>query len=175
MRRTPILLHAALVILAGAGPAMAADPSCQPVLNALAKLRTVPYHMTMTETGGAAAALNGGKPDGGETISTGEKMYVRVGGEWHVTDNPMHDADDAEEEEAQKLSCTFLREEGGDAVWAVRSQSEDDQSQGQIWIAKAAGLLQRQETDQDVGGGDMGKSHLSVRLDYTDVEPPPGM
>ena len=174
MRRTPPLLPALLISLAGAVPAMAGDAACQPVLDALAKLKTTPYHMTMsmTESGSAAGALDEGQPEGGETISIGEKMYVRVDGEWHVTDNPM--GDDAEED-MSNLACTYLHDEGGDAVWAVSSQGEDDQSQSQIWIAKATGLLQRQETDQDTGDGDLGKSHLSIRIDYTDIKPPPGM
>ena len=68
-----------------------------------------------------------------------------------------------------------MHDEDDDAVWAVHEQTEDDRSEGQVWIAKATGLVQRQETDQDAGGGAMGKSHLSVRLDYTDIQPPPGM
>ena len=177
MRRTPCLLQAVLLCLAGAAPGMAADASCQPVLDALGKLRATPYHMAMTDSGGATAALNGGKPEQSETISIDDKLYLRIHGKWRVTDNPMRAAPDAEDkdQDARQMSCAYLHDDDDDAVWAVHEQTEDDRSDGQVWIAKATGLVQRQETDQDAGGGAMGKSHLSVRLDYTDIQPPPGM
>lgn len=171
MRRSCLAAQVLLLSLAGAGSAMAADAACQPVLDALAKLKTTPYRMAMTESG-AASGLNGGAPRQSEMISTGDKLYLRKGDTWRSLPRP--DLDQAEQDAASEdMSCSRLADDGGSAVYAVRSQTEDSQSSGQVWIAQATGLVQRQEIDQDVGG-EMGKSHLSVSIDYRDVKPPPG-
>ena len=40
-----------------------------------------------------------------------------------------------------------------------------------MWISKATGLPLREEMDTDTGGV-IGKSHRSMRYEYSDVKPP---
>jgi hypothetical protein len=42
-----------------------------------------------------------------------------------------------------------------------------------LWIAKSSGMLYREDSDIDTGDGDA-KRHISIRFDYTNVQPPPG-
>ena len=117
----------------------------------------------MTDSGGATAALNGGKPEQSETISIDDKLYLRIHGKWRVTDNPMRAAPDAEDkdQDARQMSCAYLHDDDDDAVWAVHEQTEDDR--------RRPGL-DRQGHRPGPAPGDRpgcvaapGKSHFSVR------------
>ncbi|MFO1047252.1 MAG: hypothetical protein U1E52_05050 [Geminicoccaceae bacterium] len=168
MTRSWFMMVAAMASLAlGAGPAAAAvSDACQPVVDALTKLKKTPYHLFMTGSEGA----NAGQPKKMESISVGGKLYINAHGRWITSPVGVDEADD--DVLADLSDCKFLRDDADGALYAVHQKTEDFTSDGQIWIAKASGLPVRQEVDLDVGEGAVGKSHSSIRFDYTDVAPP---
>jgi hypothetical protein len=106
-------------------------------------------------------------------------MYVNVDGTWHATEKIAHDDEDVQDE-LKNSTCTYLRDEtvGGvdAAVYHVSDKPDPDTViEETLWIAKDSGLVLRMDVDTDVGGGDVGKSHSSAVLDYTDVSPPAGV
>jgi hypothetical protein len=152
--------------------AMAAD-SCQPVFDALTKVVTTPNHSYSTETG----AFIKGKPRSGETIYVQEARYVRVDGKWTKSRLQTEEILQQEKENRAngKATCQFVRDEAVDGMsamlYALHSENEFDKEDAQMWISKATGLPLREEMDTDVGGA-MGKSHRSMRYEYSNVKPP---
>ena len=58
------------------------------------------------------------------------------------------------------------------AVFSAHQKNGDFTTDAQIWISKSKGLVLREEEDMDVGGGASGKSHLSIRYEYSNVQAP---
>ena len=175
MRLLPSLVLASLA----AGAAALAD-DCDVPLAAAVKMYTVPYRMHSVTTGGAAAALAGGKPVQADMVATADKMYIQVNGAWHAIERPKPDEDDnVEAMKAGKAICTRLREEAVDGVpaivWQVEQKDVQEMKQQTVWIADDSGLMLKGEFQMDVGGGDVGKSTTTIELSYTDVTPPPGV
>lgn len=155
-------------------PSIAAGP-CQPLVDALVKLATTPNHQTYTGT-------DGGRPDSGEVVNTGDTMYLLVDGKWHkmpydarqmVSD--LHDKD-----ASTMFTCKRIGGDSVDGQPATAYASHDRQDDGdtvdtQLWISDANGLPLKQTIDVDVGGGTDGKSHKDVRFDYGNVQPPAGV
>ncbi len=163
----------ALILCASAH---AADDACKPVFDASDKGGVTPSHMFSTGTSEAhkGATVNGelirmGGPDGA--------IYVLSGGKWNrvkITNSEMLKLSQ-ENRNTTKHSCRYLRDEtvNGEAtvVYTARSETEDTKVDMTIWISKSKGLPLREDVDMDVGGA-MGKSHKSMRYEYTNVRPP---
>jgi hypothetical protein len=167
---------------AGSGAARAASPApqtadstCNAVLAALDKNFTVPYHMYMTQT---SAALQNGKPMSTEMVYAGGKRYVLYDGKWivsDVSDDDMKAMQLKARQTAKNLSCHYVKDEtvNGEsaALFSTHGESEHGKDDNQIWISKSKGLIIKQETDMDIGGG-RPKTHMSVRYEYTNVQAP---
>jgi hypothetical protein len=169
-------IFAALLGSVLATPALAMDPACQPVADANAKMLATPTHITSTTT----AAYAGGKPRDTEMIYAGNAIYVNVGGKWARTKMTPQEMLKMEQEDrgSKKGTCRYVREESvsgeAAALYAEQSNTEVGKSEAQTWISKSRGVPLRTEMDIDVGGS-MGKSHMSMRYDYTNVQPPAGV
>ena len=166
-----------LVILCSATlPALAAEPACTSVFDALIKAAATPNHQFMTETGADKTG-----PESSEVIATSNTMYVKAGATWQGHPyNPQQQA--AQMREALKtanITCQHLRDEtvAGDpvAVYDTRDKQEGGNIvDSKIWISKARGLPLKQTIDMNVGGKH-GESHTEVRVDYANVQAPAGV
>jgi hypothetical protein len=157
------------------GTAPQTHDACQPMYAALEKSITTPYHMYMTET---SAAVQSGKPQSSEIISVGGTRYILVNAKWNArpVSADQSKADVAQvRENAKTGTCKYVRDEAVNgenaSLIATHNKSEFATSDSQIWISKSKGLILKQETDLDVGGG-AGKSHSSLRYEYTNVQAP---
>jgi hypothetical protein len=161
----------ALATAAVAGTPPAGDPACRPLLAAAARQIDTPNHLFMTRT----AASDGGKEKRSETISVGGVMYMRVAGKWSSTKLTPRDLH-AMQDGPYASACKYLRDEVVDgeaaAVYSTHSNTDGNPVDGTVWISKAKGLPLRQEIDMNVGGK-LGKSHISTRYVYANVQPPP--
>jgi hypothetical protein len=169
-------IFAALLGSMLAMPALALDPACQPVADANAKMLATPTHITSTTT----AAYTGGKPRNTEMIYAGNAIYANAGGKWSRTKMTPQDMLKMERENSgsKKGTCRYVRDESVNgeaaALYEEQSNTEVGKSEAQTWISKSRGVPLRTEMDIDVGGS-MGKSHMSMRYDYTNVHPPAGV
>jgi hypothetical protein len=150
------------------------DSGCKAVFEANDKLLATPNHMFMTHTSAAKA----GKSTNSEVVTVGGVRYIMVGGKWTRSSMSMQERKDQEEQNrknAKTYSCHYVREEsvsGEDAVvYSQHSETEDAKSDGLIWISKSKGLILRIEMDLDTGG-ELGKDHMSIRFDYSNVKAP---
>jgi hypothetical protein len=150
--------------------ARAAD-SCQPVFDALTKVVTTPSHSYSTHT-------KNGKPISSETIYTQGKAFIRVNGKWMKSpDDPKEILqEEAENRKHGTATCQIVREESVNGqpatVYSLHSKTDYATEDAQMWIAKGTGLPLREEMDMDVGGGTAGKSHVSIRYEYGNIQPP---
>jgi hypothetical protein len=177
-RRCRSLLVAASIVVIAPPVAHAQKDvaSCAPVLDALTKQMSTPYHAYMT----LPATLAGGKVQQSEMIATGGQHYILFDGTWKKS--PMDQAAMIKQEQdnvhnATALSCKRVRDEatGGVAavVYTMHSENEGTKSDGQVWIAKGTGLILRNEVDMgtgDAGGAD----HMTTRYEYGNVQVPAG-
>jgi hypothetical protein len=154
----------------------AADSECQPVFGAGDKLFVTPYHMYMTETD---PGVDNGKAISSESVSMGGLQYVLVNRKWTASPLTVQEVKQMElrnRRTATNQSCHYLRDEpvnGEDAsVYSAHSETTQGKNDNQLWISKSRGLILRQETDLDIGGG-RPKTHVSVRYDYSNVQKPP--
>jgi hypothetical protein len=169
-------IFAALLGSVLATPALAMDPACQPVADANAKMLATPTHITSSTT----AAYAGGKPRNTEMFYAGNAIYVKLRGKMgsHQDDAPGHAEDGAggsrKQERDLPLCTRRIREWRSGALYAEQSNTEVGKSEAQTWISKSRGVPLRTEMDIDVGAS-MGKSHMSMRYDYANVQPPTGV
>jgi hypothetical protein len=154
-------------------PGLAAQNNCQPLYDAMSKVITTPTHIYITTN---AAPNSGGKSRTIETIYAAGSTYVNFNGMW--TRGPTTQQVVKQEEENHRNSsanCRYLHDESVNgeiaAVYSTHAETSDQKSDGQMWISKTRGLPLRQELDMDTGGKS-GKSHHSVRYEYSDVHPP---
>jgi hypothetical protein len=174
----PLLVVPALLALSIALPTRAeVPPACRPVIDAIMKQIGTPTHMYMTET----AAFRGGKPTTAESIYAGGAIYIQIHGMWRRS--PMTTAEmTKQQEENQKnlkaASCRYLRDEtmNGEpaVVYVEHSESEGATSDATTWVSKSRGLPLRLDSDIDAGGK-MGKTHRSIRYEYSNVQAPAGV
>ncbi len=178
-RRITPLTGLVLVVAAFAVPAGAADDACKPFIDATRKMLVTPVHMYSVTT----RSIGKNKTQDAETVYTGGltgAIYVMVNGKW--TRSRMTPADMLKQEDENirttKVGCRYLRDEpvNGEpaAVYATHSDNGDDKVDVTGWISKSRGLPLREEMDTDVGGA-MGKTHVSIRFDYSNVRPPDGV
>lgn len=175
MHRSRTLFAPALAALAiisvNPSRASAAD-SCDPVFNALTKVLTTPSHSYSTHT-----TSNGSKTISAEMIYMQNKGYMRINGKW--MENPETPGEILQQEQENrkngKATCRLVRDESVNgepaALYSLHSESENGKEDAQMWISKRTGLPLREEMDMDVGGSG-GKSHLSTRYEYGNVQAP---
>lgn len=146
---------------------------CKTALDASLKTTSTPHHAYTTTT------LEG-KNHTAEVIVVNDKSYVLVQGRWRA--NPMTIADLVKQEKAnidsaKVYTCRAVRDEAVNGqsatVYHVRTENDVIKSEGDVWIAKAGGLVVRVEEDIDEGDGV--KMHASTRYDYSNVKAPPGV
>lgn len=167
--------------LAGAIPiyTWGAEPqkadACQPMFAALEKNINTPYHLYVTQTN---PAVQNGKPQTGETVSVGGILYVLGGAKWISKPNAVEFQKSNVEDSRENYksgSCHYIRDEAvnGESATLItaHSQNEFGTNDSQIWISKSKGLILKQETEIDLGGG-VPKSHVSARYEYTNVQAP---
>jgi hypothetical protein len=164
-----------LVGICSGQTAGAVDAVCQTLLDASTKQRAMPTHIYMTRNiapGGAQSKVS-------ESIYAGGAIYVLVNGKWSRSPISPQALQKQAEENAKKAkqTCRYLRDESvngeGAAVYSARSESEGSKSDSLLWISKSRGLPLKTEMDLDVGQKD--KSHMSIRYEYGNVQPPAGM
>ena len=138
-----------------------------------------PTHVYMTEIAG----FRHNKPENSESIYAGGAngaIYVLVGGKWTRSKVSAGDMLKQQEENGRTVpsSCRYLREEAVNgeaaAVYASHVETEDMKSDATTWISKSKGLPLRTELDLDIGGA-LGKTHTSIRYEYSNVHPPAGV
>jgi hypothetical protein len=127
---------------------------------------TTPHHAVTSKDGAVE----------GESISTGDAMYVKVRGEWRKS--PMTpQAMVAQEQENIRnttiASCTALPDDVVDGKPAAVYQAHYEQkdlgaSDARVWIAKATGLPLR--TDVSLQAGE--KVSVVTRFDYDNIKAP---
>ncbi len=154
------------------GQAQKIPAACQPVVDAERKGFSTPTHLYSTE--------NGGKGRSTETIFVDGATYVMRNGGWRKS--PMTPKDllaqlETNLKTATAFTCQPLPDEsvagGAAAVYRSHMENQGVKSDAQIWISKSSGLVLKQEEDLDDGAG--GKRHLSLRYEYTNVQPPAGV
>jgi len=167
----PMMKHAEMRAVANPAP----DSACQAVLDASDKLFSTPFHMYMTQT---SAGIENGKPMSSEMVFAGGARYVLFNGKWSpspLSTEEMKELDQRNRKNAKNLSCHYMRDESVNgesaALYITHSESEHGKDDNQIWVSKSKGLILRQETDIDTGGVN-GKSHVSVRYEYSNVRAP---
>jgi len=152
----------------------APDSGC-PVLDALDKLYTTPFHVYVTQI---SPGIANGKPMNSETVFAGGARYVLVNGRWipsPLSTEQMKALDEQNRKNARNASCRYVRDDSANgesaALYITHSESDHGSSDNQFWVSKSKGLILRQETDLDTGRAN-GKSHLSARYDYANVQAP---
>jgi len=165
----PLMTHAEMRVVANPP----GGSECQPVLDALDKLYTTPYHSYMSQTG-----MEKGKTMSTEMVFAGGTQYVLYNGKWSpspLSTEEMKELVQRNRKNAKNLSCHYVRDEvvngEGAALYNTHEDTEHGKSDNQIWVSKSKGLILRQETDLDTGGAN-GKSHVSVRYEYSNVQAP---
>lgn len=158
-------LAIAFVLSAGAnGGAFAEDDACKRIADAMAKQAVTPYHQYVTAT----ATDKGGKSRESESINTVATHYLKVDGKWSARpyDGKKNAADILERMSSDKPTCSRVGEEvvDGQATTLYRAHNPG-MLDNQIWISASTGLPLRQVADT-------GLSHMVMRNDYTDVQPP---
>jgi len=167
--RSPVLMHAAIPLAANPG----IDSACQAVLDASEKLYTTPFHMYSTQAG---ALVGNGKPMSSEMISSGGTDYVLFAGKWTTSSTAERkELGQRNRDKAQNMSCHYVRDESVNgesaALYSTHEESEHGKTDSQNWVSKSKGLILRQEIDIDTGGAN-GKSHMSSRFEYSNVQAP---
>jgi hypothetical protein len=156
-----------------ASSAFAADATCKILADANAKIYAVPTHMYQTETAA------GGKTRSNELIFLNNKTYLSANGKWIVSPRTPKDmaADQAESLAVHpNAKCSLVRDEpvNGEAatLYTMHDPTPDSKQESQLWISKSRGVPLKAEMDLDAGAG---KTHRSIRYEYTNVAAPPGV
>jgi hypothetical protein len=154
----------------------AINPVCQSLFDASDKLYGTPYHMYSTQT---SPQIDSGKPKAAETISVGGKLYIMTNGKWAASPVSLPEEKQLEQrnrKNATNLSCHYLFDDTADgekaSVYSAHSETERGSNDNQVWISKDKGLILRQETDMNIGGG-RATAHVSARYEYDNVQAPP--
>jgi hypothetical protein len=167
--RSHTLMHAEVPLVANPG----VDSACQAVLDASEKLYTTPFHMYSTQAG---ALVGNGKPMKSEMISSGGTDYVLYNGKWTTSSAAERKAlGQRNRNNVKNMSCHYVREESVNgksaALYSTHEESTHGKTDSQNWVSKSKGLILRQEIDIDTGGAS-GKSHMSSRYEYSNVQAP---
>jgi outer membrane lipoprotein-sorting protein len=165
-----ILTLAALAILIVPSSAHA-QADCKILYDAVDKLTTVPYHAYSTQK-------TDGKDRTAETILIGDVIYVNADGKWiksPITPKEMREQEKENRKDATQVSCKHERDESVSGepaeVYSTHNKNGDVDYNARIWLSTRTGLILREELDMDTGGPG-GKSHSSIRYDYSNVSAP---
>jgi hypothetical protein len=108
LSRTSFAAAVVMAIGLSAGPpALAADPSCQPLLHASEKQISTPNHVYMTTT-------REGKARAREVIFAGDSIYVMANGKWNrspLTPQKIQEMQADISSQAKSMTCHYLRDE----------------------------------------------------------------
>ena len=172
--RTVLALSFAAAPL-GAG-AQTVSAACKPVIDANTKEISTPHHLYQTE----ASPDKGAKPRTSEIIATATTSYVLYKGTWtRINVTPKANLAQMQENlrNAKVYECRKLPDASVDGVQAMvyLAHAENDMAKNDatIWVAKSTGLIIREDLDMYGDEGD-GKRHMTLRYDYSNVQPPPG-
>jgi endonuclease/exonuclease/phosphatase (EEP) superfamily protein YafD len=166
-------------------PALAADPVCKPLIAASQMLRTVPFHLYMTQTQSfpnqtmaqAAGQIGLGGTRQSEEISTGKDIYVLNRGQWidmQTSFAAMEQDKDSDPDTVKSLEesrCKALPDETmyGQATRVYVRSTPGLNSEIKLWISKASNLPIRMDMTHDEGA--MKMSTVS-RYEYNSVQAP---
>ena len=171
------LLMTSLSAILSTPLARAGNLACKPMRDAMIKLYSIPVHIYSTEN----AAYTGGKVRSSEIVYLNNSSYVHVNGKWRtspLTQEKIQEIRKDEQDKDAKATCSVVREEsvnGESAVlYRVHQDTEDVKIDSQVWISKQRAVPLKAEIDMDVGGK-LGKSHRSMRYEYTNVQAPAGV
>jgi hypothetical protein len=171
--RTGVLLALPLALAAGIW-AQTVPPDCKILYDAEDKLLITPHHGFNKRTADSTKA----KVDVSESIFANGAFYVLARGEWRkssLTIDEMRQQAIENRKNARNISCKFLRDETVDGaaarVFQAHFETEDAKSDATLWISKSTGLPLKQEQDTDLGGA-AGKTHMSIRYEYSNVSAP---
>lgn len=160
-------------------PLHAAD-TCDTIAGATAKLWEVPVHMYINQT----FSFHAIPASSSESVYVGGAVYVMVKGKWtrsRVSIAQLKAAREEGKKDTPKPSCRYLRDEAVDgepaAVYATHQEGDGFKTDVTLWISRSRNVPLRSESDMDTGeaGNSNGKSHSSMRYDYKNVQPPPGV
>jgi hypothetical protein len=150
----------------------ASDGACRAVMDASEKIFTMPLHFYFAHTGAD------GKTRNMESIYVNGAVYSLLNGKWFSFPESFGDVKgqmEAEWKNIKNASCHVVRDESvnGESatVYSVHSETESGIHDSQVWISKSKGVLLREETDAQ-RPGQSGKEHVSLRLDYNNVQAP---
>jgi len=169
--RSPVLMRAGMPLAANPE----SDSACQAVLDASDKLFTTPYHMYSTQAG---AVVGNGKPMSSELVFSGGLQYILYNGKWSpspLSTEELKALHERNRNNAKNMSCHYVRDESVNgesaALYSTHEETAHGKNDNQIWVSKSKGLILRQETDIDTGGAN-GKTHISSRYQYANVQAP---
>jgi hypothetical protein len=166
-----LLACLAVIVIGQTSSMLHAQETCGAVFDALTKVVTTPNHSYSTRT-------TNGKPRTSERIYVQGKAFIRVDGKWTTIHEDTTEIlqQEAENRKHGTAACQVVREESVDGqratLYSLHSETEYATQDAQMWIAKSTGLPLREEMDTDVGAGKLGKSHLSTRYEYSNIQPP---
>jgi hypothetical protein len=172
-----LLLIASFATLPLAARAQSVSAACKPLLDANTKEISTPHHAYSTEKSSANAA----QATTGEMITTATGSFLLYKGKWMKgLMTPQENIAQMQENlrNTKVYECKKLPDASVDGVattvYSAHSENEMAKTDTQLWVAKSTGLILREEIDMyaDEGGG---KRHISMKFDYTNVQPPPGV
>jgi outer membrane lipoprotein-sorting protein len=183
--RTPGALLILALLTAAATPALAVDPVCKQLMNATQALRTMPFHVYMTETqtfsnqtmAKAAGQIGMGGTKQSEEISTGKAIYVMTGGKWIDMETSFaamqedKDSDPDSKTALEDSKCTSLPDEAmyGQPARVFLQNTPSLGIETKLWISKTTNLPLRVDMTNDQGAMKM----LTVsRYEYGGVQAP---
>jgi hypothetical protein len=172
-----VLLSLSFAALPLAASAQTVSPACKPVLDANMKEISTPHHSYQTEKNPA----KGTQTTTGELITTATESFLLYKGKWMKSPmTPQNNIAQMKENlrDTKVYECKKLPDASvngvSTAVYSAHSENDMAKTDAQLWVAKSTGLILREEIDMDTGDAG-GKRHISLRFDYTNVQPPPGL
>ena len=170
---------------AAIAPAHAMDPVCNQVKAATQALRTLPFHMHMTETQSftnsnmakAAGRIGMGGTKQSEEISTGKNIYVMSGGKWIDMQTSFaameqdKDSDPDTKKALEESKCKALPDEAmyGQPASVYLQSIPALGSETKVWISKTTKLPVRIDMTNDQGAM---KVLMVSSYEYGDVQAP---
>jgi hypothetical protein len=166
-------------------PALAMDPVCNRLIAATQVLRTMPFHIYMTETQNftnpimakSAGQLGMGGTKQSEEISTGKNIYVMTGGKWidmQTSFTAMEqdkDSDPDTKKAMEESRCKALPDEAmyGQQASVYLQSMPALGVETKLWISKSTNLPVRMDMTNDQGAM---KMFTVSRYEYSGVQAP---
>ncbi len=155
---------AVTVFGSASGIARTADGGCKPVVDAMLRLPTLPYHsFTTLQIPGAGKVSS-------ETINDGKKIYILHNGKWKISPLTAQDllAQEKQNVQTNRTACTVVRDETIDGVsatlYSTQEMNDDGTTNSQVWLSKSTGLPVHTKIET---------SAAETRYEYSNVSAPP--